>query len=248
MDWGRAKLILILSFFMLNVVLGYQLWTTRSDLLEFDANTASAAEEIQRLLKSKNIQVSAEMPKEIPRLKEFVVQFDEKMKSDKRIPLGTPFKYSPLLSRGSPKDTAAKAVIPNLDAYQYDPVLSVNGVYVFHQLYNSVPMFEVKLELNEENGLITSYSQGYVEVQSESDQKEQKVISPYTVLRSLIETYFPSGSVVTSIKLGYHGQVFNSQTMFMVPYWRVVLGNGDGDIYYVNALNGAVELPQKNKK
>ncbi|OXM84553.1 two-component system regulatory protein YycI [Paenibacillus rigui] len=248
MDWGRAKLILILSFFMLNVVLGYQLWTTRSDLLEFDANTASAAEEIQRLLKSKNIQVSVEMPKEIPRLKEIVVKFDEKMKSDKKIPVSAPFKYSPILGKGATKDAAARAVIPNMDAYQYDPVLSVNGVYVFHQLYNGVPMFEVKLELNEQNGLITSYSQGYVEVQSESDQKEQKVISPYTVLRSLIETYFPSGSVVNSIKLGYHGQVFNSQTMFMVPYWRVSLGNGDGDIYYVNALNGAVELPQKNRK
>lgn len=57
MDWGRAKMILIVSFFILNAVLGYQLWTTRSDLLEFDANTTSAAEEIQRLLKSKNIQI-----------------------------------------------------------------------------------------------------------------------------------------------------------------------------------------------
>jgi regulatory protein YycI of two-component signal transduction system YycFG len=68
------------------------------------------------------------------------------------------------------------------------------------------------------------------------------------VLRSLIETYFPSGTVVTGIKLGYHGQEYNSQTRFMVPYWRVTLGNGDGDIYYVHAFNGAVEPPQKNKK
>ncbi|MCR8634849.1 two-component system regulatory protein YycI [Paenibacillus radicis (ex Xue et al. 2023)] len=246
MDWGRAKTILILSFLLLNLVLGFQLWTTRSDLLEFDANTASATEEIQRLLKSKNIQVSAEMPKEVPRLQEIEVRFDEKMKSDKQITLDAPFKYSPLMSKGSTKDAAVKASIPYMENYQYDPVLSTNGTYVFHQLYRSLPMFEVKLELIEQNGMVAAYRQEYVEVTSEGDQKEQKVISPYTVLRSLIETYFPSGTVVSSIKLGYHGQDYNTQTRFMVPYWRVALGNGD--IYYVHALNGAVEPPQKNKK
>ncbi|TDF94388.1 two-component system regulatory protein YycI [Paenibacillus piri] len=245
MEWGRAKTILIVSFLLLNLVLGLQLWTTRSDLLEFDANTASAAEEIQKLMKSKNIQLSAEIPKEVPRLQEIEVRFDQKMKTDKPNVLAEPFKYSPLLSRGPTKDAAAKSAIPYMDSYQYDPVLSMNGVYVFHQLYRSLPMFEVKLKLFEQNGLIVSYEQGYVQVTSEGDQKEQKVISPYTVLRSLIETYFPSGTVVSSIKLGYHGQVFNSQTMFMVPYWRVV---GNGEIYYVHALNGAVEPPQRNKK
>ncbi|PZE19058.1 two-component system regulatory protein YycI [Paenibacillus xerothermodurans] len=247
MDWSRAKTILILSFLLLNLVLGYQLWTTRSGLLEFDANTASAAEEIQRLMKSKNIQVSAEMPKEVARLNEIEVRFDEQLKPDKEIPLKNPFKFSPLMSRGSTRNAAAKASIPNIDAYQYDPVLSANGVYVFHQLYRSLPMFEVRLELIEQNGMITAYRQGYVEVKSEGDQQDQKVISPYTVLRSLIENYFPSGTVVSSIELGYHGQVFDSQTMFMVPYWRVALGNGE-DIYYVHALNGAVEPPQKVKR
>ncbi|MCU6791933.1 two-component system regulatory protein YycI [Paenibacillus sp. WQ 127069] len=246
MDWGRAKMILIVSFFILNAVLGYQLWTTRSDLLEFDANTTSAAEEIQRLLKSKNIQISAELPKEVPRLKEIVVRFTEPGNSNKQINLEIPFKYNPLASKGSSKDNvAARAAIPNLDKYQYDPVMSSNELYVFHQLYGTLPMFEVRLEFIEQNGMVTAYRQGYVEDQLTGAQKEQKVISPYTVLRSLIETYFPSGSVVSSIKLGYHGQVFDSQTMFLVPYWRVTLGNGD--IYYVHAFNGAVEPPQKNK-
>jgi regulatory protein YycI of two-component signal transduction system YycFG len=79
-------------------------------------------------------------------------------------------------------------------------------------------------------------------VQPESGQKaqkEQKVISPYVALRSLIEYYLPEGSVVTSIRLGYHGQEYNSQTMYMVPYWRVSLGSGE--VYFVHAFNGAVE-------
>jgi len=244
MDWSRAKTILILSFFLLNLMLGYQLWTTRSDLLEFDASTASASEEIQRLIKSKNIQITTELPNEAPRLKEIVVQFDEKLTSDKLIPLESPFKYSPLLGKGTPKDAAAKAAIPYMDKYQYDPVLSSSGKYVFHELYGSFPMFEVELELHEQNGLITAYKQKYAEVKSENDQKEQKVISSYTVLRSLIENYFPNGTVISSIKLGYHGQTFDSQTMFLVPYWRVV---GNGERYYVHALSGAVDPPQKNK-
>ncbi|GAA4867212.1 hypothetical protein GCM10023310_53660 [Paenibacillus vulneris] len=246
MDWSRAKTILILSFFLLNLVLGYQLWTTRSDLLEFDPSTASATEEIQRLMKSKNIQITAEMPKEVPRMKEIVVQYDEKLTMENPVPLETPFKYSPLLSKGSSRDAAARAAIPNMDKYLYDPVLSTNGTYVFHELYGAYPMFEVKLELTEQNGMVVAYRQEYANVKQEGEQKEQKVISPYTVLSSLIENYFPSGTVVSSIMLGYHnGQTFNSQTMFLVPYWRVV---GNGDIYYVHALNGAVDPPQKNKK
>lgn len=244
MDWGRAKTILILSFLMLNVVLGVQLWSSRSDLLDLESSTSGAAvEELQRLVKSKNIQVPADIPKEVPRLKEIVAKFDELLTPGKPVVLSTPFKFDPLFSKGTGKELLARTGIPKGEAYQFDPALSMNGVFVFHQLYGSYPMFEVQLELFEKGGQITSYRQGFVEVQSEGEQKEQKVISPYTALQTLIDNYLPNGSVITGVKLGYHTPLYNSLTLNMWPSWRVTLGNGD--VYFVHAFNGAVEGPQK---
>ncbi|TBL77439.1 two-component system regulatory protein YycI [Paenibacillus thalictri] len=246
MDWGRVKSILIFSFLILNLILGYQLWTSRSVQLQSVADASTALEEIKHLVRTKNIQLPSELPKDVPKLKEIVVRFDENMKSDKQIPLQLPFRYNPLLSKGAMKDMTAKMAIQHIESYQYDPVESKNGVYVFHQLNGTLPMFEVKLELYEQNGQISAYKQGYVEVQSEGEQKEQKVIPMHIALRSLIENYMPNNSVITSMKLGYHGQVYNSQTMYMVPSWRVALANGD--FYYIHALNGAVEVPQNGKR
>lgn len=246
MDWGRAKTILIMSFLLLNIVLGIQLWSSRADILELEANPGATAEELQRLVKSKNIQVPADIPKELPKLKEIVVKFDEKLTPEEPIPLRTPFKFDPLINKGPFKDVLSRTGIAHVGAYEFDPMTSLGGTYVFHQLYRSLPMFEVQLELIEEKGQVTSYRQGYAEVQSEDDQKEQKVISPYIALRSMIENYLPTGSVITGVRLGYHGQVYNSQTMYMVPSWRVSLANGD--VYFVHAFNGAVEEPQQNHK
>lgn len=242
MDWSRSKTILILSFLLLNLVLGYQLFMNRSELLDLEATAGGAAEEIQRLLKAKNIEVPDDLPKDVPRLKDIVVRFDESMTAEQPTALKTSFKFNPLINKGAVRDAVARASIPQLDAYEYDPIVSTKDTHVFNQMYGDLPMFEVRLELLEQGGRITAYRQRYAEVQPESGQKaqkEQKVISPYVALRSLIEYYLPEGSVVTSIRLGYHGQEYNSQTMYMVPYWRVSLGSGE--VYFVHAFNGAVE-------
>jgi len=247
MDWGRAKTILILSFLLLNIILAVQLGSSRSDLLnDFGTNPeAQAQEELQRLMKLNNIQLPSDIPKETPKLKEIVAKFDERSNPDKAMMLTSPFKFDPLINKGTFKDMLAKTGIPYTESYQFDPVASRTGAYVFHQLYGSLPMFEVQLELLEKDGVVTSYKQGYVEVQSEDVQKEQTVISPYVVLASLIENYLPPGSVITGVRLGYHGQVYNSQTMYMVPSWRVSLSGGDP--YFIHAINGAVEAPQNKR-
>ncbi|WP_159888079.1 two-component system regulatory protein YycI [Paenibacillus puerhi] len=247
MDWGRAKTILILSFLLLNVILAVQLGSSRSDLLnDFGTSPeAQAKEELQRLMKLNNIQLPSDIPKETPKLREIVVIFDERSNPDKAMTLATPFKFDPLIIKGTFKDMLAKTGIPNTESYQFDPIGSRSGSYVFHQLYGSLPMFEVQLELLEKDGIVTSYKQGYVEVQSEGVQKEQSVISPYIVLASLIENYLPPGSVITGVRLGYHGQVYNSQTMYMVPSWRVSVSGGDP--YFIHAINGAVEAPQNKR-
>jgi regulatory protein YycI of two-component signal transduction system YycFG len=113
-------------------------------------------------------------------------------------------------------------------------------------MYDAVPMFDVTLRLFAEKGEITGYKQAFVEVQSGVEQKEQKVISAYTAVRTLVESYLSAGSIIKDIQLGYHGQRFDSETHPMLPFWRVVLDKGDP--YYVQAFSGAVEGNQDQSK
>jgi regulatory protein YycI of two-component signal transduction system YycFG len=243
MDWGRAKTILILSFLFLNMILGYQLWNGKSKSTELTSDTSVLMEELNQVMRSKNIRIAHDVPKEVPKLKEITVKFDENIKTAEKIPLKNSTTMTSILAKGAGKDNLGRLEIPNVEMYQFDAITSKGGVFVLNQMYDMHPMFEVKMDLYETDGKITSYRQAYVQVESGGDQKEQKVIPAQLAVRSLVENYLQDGSVITDIRLGYHGQLYNSQTQYMVPSWRVAVGNGD--IYYVQAFNGAVEIPQK---
>jgi regulatory protein YycI of two-component signal transduction system YycFG len=245
MDWGRAKMVLILSFLFLNLLLGYQMWATRWDPAILNSGTAALKEETRIMLASKNIRVLQAIPKEVPKLRQISVKFADNNGNPKLISLQTPVAVTSFTSKNSLRDLALQADIPNASDYQLDVSLEKNDVHVFNQMYGDIPMFDVTLQLFAKKGEITGYKQAYVEVQSGVDQKDQKVISAYTAVRTLAENYLPAGSVITDIQLGYHGQRFNSETHPMLPFWRIVLDKGDR--YYVQAFSGAVEGNQDLK-
>jgi len=62
-------------------------------------------------------------------------------------------------------------------------------------------------------------------------------------VRLLAERYLKSGDVIRDIRLGYHGPMYDSESQLLAPKWRVMLE--DGDIYYVHAISGEVERPQR---
>jgi regulatory protein YycI of two-component signal transduction system YycFG len=245
-DWSRAKTILIAAFLLLNAVLGYQVWTSKSSQLQLAADTTGMVEDTKRLLRQHNIQFPETIPKETPKLKGITVKFDDTLTSDQKVPLQNHFKLNPLLNKSQYRDITSRSEIKRMDEYVYDPASSAKGVYTFNQLYSgSYPMYDVRLELYEENGEIVAYKQAYavVDTGAGGDQKEQRVLPAYIALRSLVENHPLDGTVITNITLGYHGQLFNSQPQYMVPTWRVTIGNGD--VYYIHGFNGAVEGPQE---
>ncbi|MBP1994637.1 two-component system regulatory protein YycI [Paenibacillus eucommiae] len=242
MDWGRAKMILILSFLFLNMILGFQLWNGMSEQTQLAADTSGLVEELNRVMNAKNIRLTKELPNEVPKLKEITVKVNESIGLNEKIALSTPTTITRILAKGAGKDDPARKEIQKLDLYQFDAVASKDGMFVFNQTYDSLPMFEVKTELYETEGQIVSYRQAYVEVESDDTQKEQTIIPAQLAVRSLVENYLLEGSVIIDVRLGYHGQLYNSQTQYMAPHWRVALGSGD--IYYVQAFNGAVVIPQ----
>ncbi|GIP40604.1 hypothetical protein J31TS4_38840 [Paenibacillus sp. J31TS4] len=244
MDWGKAKSILILSFLFLNLLLGYQLWTTYYEQTHAETDTTLIVEETNKLLSEKRIQLQADVPKDMPKLRSFTVRFLGEQQEDV-VPLSPPVKLANVLSRNFAKELAAKTPVKNASDYALDNVRTQDGVYVFNQVIDKVPMFDVNLILYEKKGEFVGYKQAYVEVQSggeQKEQKEQKVISAYTAIRSLAETYLEEGSVIKDVRLGYHGQSFDSETRYMLPFWRIT--PAEGTPFYVQAYIGEVESVQ----
>ncbi len=241
MEWGRAKTILIVSFLVLNLVLAYQLWINNAQM-DLEQGTAEMEEEVLALLELHHIQLKTKIPEDTPRLKEITVKFVKQMQPEEQIELKQPVTDNVILNKADLKDVLVTQIYRAND-YQLDKLLSQSDFYTMNQLYEGLPMFEVNLHLFYEHNKIKAYSQSYVEVEASEQSQEQRVLSAYMAMGSLAENYMSEGSTIEEIRLGYHGQIYNSETQVLAPFWRVALGNGD--IYYVHAITGAVEVPQK---
>lgn len=76
MDWSKAKTILIVCFVIINIILFYYIYTTKDDtnLIVED----KLINESIKLLDNKNINIEANIPKEIPGLKSLIVEFENR--------------------------------------------------------------------------------------------------------------------------------------------------------------------------
>lgn len=238
MEWGRAKSILILSFFVLNVLLGYSLWNNKWNLAGSSSGSVNSEQVLKKRMAAKSVKLQTDIPKEMPALSEISVIFKDNGLTTVQKKLEHPVPIRNFLS----KKEKSQIPIEYLNQYQYDAAASHEKVYIFDQTYHGLPLFDVQLKLYAEGTNFTGYTEAYADVRPMPDQKTQKVISAATALSALVENYLPTGSAVTSIELGYHGQIYNSETQYMLPSWRVALN--DGTIYYVHAFNGDVEVPQ----
>ena len=237
MEWGKAKTILIVTFLILNMILGYQLWI-HSRVTDSYFAQAEARDDMNQLLRSKNIRLEGEISREMPHLREITVTFSEAYNPPEPVELDSPVDAQPILRGNAGKRT--EELLPRLDEYAYDPMQSQAGVYVLNQLYDGMwPMFEINLKLFHDNGRITRYEQQYGVVEAEHGEEELQVLSAYKVVSFLAERVLPEGSVIREVRLGYHGQVYDSDIQVLAPKWRITLGNND--VYYVHAINGELE-------
>ncbi|HEY0828399.1 MAG TPA: two-component system regulatory protein YycI [Bacilli bacterium] len=234
MDWGKAKSILIISFLFLNALLGYQLWASKIDIDKSIQGEAETTESIMKLMDSKKITIAAPIPTEVPRLRKITVQFDKTTDPDEKLKLAVVIPISVLNTRTGLKDVVAKQ-IPKAGSYEMDPTTHKRGIMVLNQLYGGLPMFEVNLKLYHKDSKINDYWQSHVSVQQGPEDSDQKVISAWTALGRLIEKLEP-GTEIKEIRLGYHGQIYNSETQVLIPSWRVATSKGK--IYFVHAING----------
>lgn len=236
MDWSRAKSVLIISFLMLNVLLGYQLWVDIREQLNANVNTDELPQDKLQLMRQKRITLSANLPAGTPKLSDlsFLLKSDSR-KLTEPIPLKEPIDSALNFSKAELAN-ALDGQIPDIASYAYDLHNSRDGVFVWYRMVDGRPMFNVKLELYVSNLKITGFKQDLVEGIGMGEEKQ--VIPAGKVVASLIETYLEEGSDITDIQLGYHGQIFDSEEQVSAPSWRIILE--DGEIFYVHAISGEV--------
>ncbi|UVI30298.1 two-component system regulatory protein YycI [Paenibacillus spongiae] len=238
MEWGRAKNVLIFAFLVLNIVLGYQLWSNIQEGPSTSGDVNDLSPGTLAVMREKGIKLTARsIPTETPKLSELTYRVTEKLGEGKRQMLETPvdgkivFNEKELLNELGP-------VIPELKEYRYDPELNEDEAFVLHRIIEDRPMFDVRLKLYYSNQKIVAYSQDRVELITGDEAAEQTVLPATKALESLIYNHFKPGAVIKDIKLGYHGLDFNSDTQFSAPSWRVLLE--DGQVYYVHAISAEV--------
>lgn len=252
MDWGQAKNIFIVSFLVLNAILGYQLWYKYDDKVETVQLTKNRVQELEQMARSKSIRYKGaelkgeKLPKDAPDLNFLYVEYGEAASQEKETE-GDGSKeviFEPPIEVRSPVsvERVAEALKGMYDManYRYDEFLSVPDQIVFHQLEQNVPIFASKLEVFIQDARITSAKQRSVKVLRQASAR--KVISAYTAVRTAVETYIPEKSNIVDIRIGYHGQQYNSNVQVLAPVWRIALESGS--VYYVNAITGVIDTSQ----
>ncbi|MCM3747919.1 two-component system regulatory protein YycI [Paenibacillus pasadenensis] len=261
MDWGRAKSILILAFLLLNVLLGYQLWSDIRERVQPSSNLAELSPDTLAAMKAKRIELSGSIPKETPELQDLTYRYvstrippkpsaAEKNETQPAgpageeelgiIPLDTPVDSRIVFER----EDLLKAlgdIIPELDQYEVDTPGFDDRKFVLYRMVDGRPMFNVRVELFYSNQKITGYRQDRIELLPADDkQRPQSVLPASRAVRpEIIEKYVPEDASIKEIRLGYkEGQLFNSDTQVSTPSWRILLE--DGSVIYLQANSGEV--------
>lgn len=243
MDWRRAKSVLIFSFLMLNVLLGYQLWTEWRERLNTTVDWTSLPSETLQIMRDKNVSfmVEAKIPTETPVMRsELTYSFRQRAGTDAsdRIAIANP-PESRIVFNEQELTAALGGVIPELSAYRFDDPGSRQGVFVFNRLVSGYPLFKIHLELFYSEQRILAYGQDLIEIKPSEGAKEQQVLPASKAIANLIERNLPDGSTIKEVRLGYYGEIFpGAERQVTAPSWRVLLENGE--VYYVNAINAEV--------
>jgi regulatory protein YycI of two-component signal transduction system YycFG len=240
MDWSRAKSVLIIAFFLLNILLGYQLWSNIREGLSASGDVSNLPADTVAIMQKKNIKLeTTSIPLETPELRDLTYRVTTKLGAAERIDLKQPVDSKIVFNEGQLQEELG-SVIPELGEYSFVDT-NWNDEFVLYRVAGTLPIFDVKLVLYHSNQKITAYKQDRIELVSTEEGPKQTVLSATKALDLLIGNHLHNGAVIKEIKLGYHGQIFNnSETQVAAPSWRVLLE--DGSVIYVNAISAEVVI------
>lgn len=250
MDWGRAKTILILSFLLLNLFLGYLLWEGKQqETIQGHISQLQIDELKLRLHQAGIVYEEAALGEDMPEMSNIKVlvnalnesAFDSSVEAIQwdghmlEVVLKEPI---PLLDGGSAQeyDSIYETFVTNYEQYHYDPYLSTTAMRVYTQWLQQYPVYSSRLQIMLHDDGWTGYRQThYIE---EEKGASRRVISAYTALAVILENgQLQTGEAIKHVQLGYTIERLDANVQFLVPAWRVVHTNG---IHYINGFTGMV--------
>lgn len=240
MDWGKAKNILIVSFFLLNIFLGYQVYSRYLGGGPFPSGYLVPSS-FEELLSSRNITLESPLPQESPVLSYMSGYYVDLLplfqSTDTRKVSGSEREMKVSFTPPVYYLTNEKIDAPFIGEYHFEKSLTTGTVYRYTQVMNNHPVFNALLELEVENEQIKGYKQRYVKELNKG--LDHRMISALTALRTLVDNgYVRFGESISSITPGYYTQETPGKIQVFVPVWRVV---HSGQIHYINGINGAIE-------
>jgi len=251
MDWSKAKTIFIITFFILDLFLLYQIYIqkyeNRYDLIKETS--------IEEQLAADNIKVK-DLPDEPTKAsyveadsKQFKVEDFAKV-VDQEVSISNNTQIFSVLDTPYPlgedwkQEDVDRFVHTNVQYgtyYVFWEHDAEKNTITYYQTYNGKIFYEnkdaqVELQLNENNEII-SYSQTALE--NIQEIKEQEIITAHDAMVVLYnKNHLKTGYEISNVDLGYYTLVPIMSSQLLAPTWRFTI-NGDTDLF-VNAVEGYV--------
>lgn len=236
MDWSKAKTIFIVTFLLLNILLGYQIYLKQGDYINNLEWSTSNMDELSDLLQQQRISLNIDIPKEQPQM--HFLQVKSILDSDtQQLSRETDATLDRTIIEGEISE-----LVYNFEDYVYSLVETKEpDQFMYYQTLDDFPFFGAKLKVEVLDQGIINYNQSYYEVISEGLDRE--VISSNSSLRTILDQQLiPSGAIIEDITLGYQGQSNQSSFLVLTPVWRITYQLTDKqEELYINALSGGLQ-------
>ncbi|BAU26301.1 regulatory protein YycI of two-component signal transduction system YycFG [Aneurinibacillus soli] len=259
MDWSKAKTILILTFLLLDLFLGYQIIHSynrdRAGMPQGELIPSS----MEELLQSRHIKLAVDIPAGTPEMYYLYVRFtgftghmakltgQSETESQGNGVIVT-FDGPLLVPNSEDRMDLLKFMepyIPFSSDYLYDTRSSSTYTAHYVQTYQRYPLFSVPMDIRMKGSRVFGYSQTHVQIISQGNGR--RVIPALTAVRTLLDNgYIRYGESISDISIGYYGHMYDADIQVLAPVWRIIHTNG---MQYVNGITGAIEqIPVLEKK
>ncbi|MBX6352035.1 MAG: two-component system regulatory protein YycI [Thermoflavifilum sp.] len=262
MNWERVKTWLIIAFALLDLLLGWQVWLQRQDMLQAATSDQDLLVDTRTLLAERGFVLAADVPGDKPELASLEADPAQPSLTDLAQAMlpgkdavvadpvqGTIHRRSGMIQRVAvgewhvtytqPPAQAAPSGSPPLwqpSLYQPDAALSSRDATVYEEVSGGYPLFDVQATVESQDGRITSITQTAV-VNIRPAGAAKPVISAFDALVSLANSVDKPSSgadnTIVKVNLGYVHRM-----NYWFPVWRVVT---HAQVYYINAFTGEVD-------
>lgn len=271
MDWNKAKMLLILTFLILNVYLAVQLMDRMIDPRIVTTNADGKTVLKERKIDEKKLQpVSKEIgyltaevdtsslaPKIGSTIKDAVTSVKNQSEWSVRLTKPYPLETKAMRDSATAFVQSAAAYGTDYTFWKYD---SKHNEMTFVQTYKEQPLYSTPqqsrkddamigpsllvLQLNDQKEIV-SYKQRHLNKVVRQAQDVTLLSASESVIQLSEQGLFPASKRMTSQQLGYFCLVTEGtkSVQILPPTWQIEL-NGE-ELYFVNAIDGGVQTIER---